>query len=88
MYLQFNHFNLIYLYYDNYIHHIWIYDYLIILSGDMKSNPGPKPNSLKSFSIRQGNLNSIPKLSYLTIHEFNIIYLSETYLHSTYQSDD
>ena len=60
-------------------------------------NPGPKPNSYKSFSICHWNLNGITshnfiKVSLLTvyesIHDFDIIYLFETYLNSETLSND
>ena len=62
-----------------------------MLSGDIKTNPGPTPSSGKCFSICHWNLNSITahnfaKLSLLTaynlVHSFDIICLSETYLNS------
>ena len=70
---------------------IWYCKCLLRLSGDIELNPGPKPNSCKSFSICHWNLNSITshnfiKVSLLTaynsIHKFDIICLSETYLNS------
>ena len=69
----------------------WYYKCLLRLSGDIELSPGPKPNSRKSFSICHWNLNSITshnfiKVSLLTacnsIHKFDIICLSETYLNS------
>ena len=70
---------------------IWYCKCLLRLSGDIELNPGPKPNSCKSFSICHWNLNSITshnfiKVSLLTaynsIHKFDIICPSETYLNS------
>ena len=64
---------------------------LILLSGDIETNPGPTSSSGKCFSICHWNLNSITahnfaKLSLLTaynlVHSFVIICLSETYLNS------
>ena len=75
----------------------WYCKCLLQLSGEIELNPGPKPNSCKSFSICHGNLNSITshnfiKVSLLTaynsIHKFDIICLSETYLNSETLSND
>ena len=66
-------------------------------SGNIEKNPGPKPNSYQSFSICHWNLNSISahkflKLSllrvYITVHKFDVIYPSETYLDSSILHDD
>ena len=60
-----------------------------MLSGDIKTNPGPTPSSGQCFSICHWNLNSITvhnfaKLSlliaYNLVHSFDIICPSETYL--------
>ena len=70
---------------------IWYGKCLLQLSGDIDLNPGLKPNYWKSFSFCYWNLNSITshnfiKVSLLTaynsIHKFDIICLSETYLNS------
>ena len=70
---------------------IWYCRCLLRLSGDIELNPGSKPISCKSFSICYWNLNSITshnfiKVSLLTaynsIHKFDIICLSGTYLNS------
>ena len=62
---------------------------LLMLCGDIESNPGPRPNSGQSFSLCHWNLNSIAahnfsKISllkaYNAIHTYDIICLSETYL--------
>ena len=62
---------------------------LILLSGYIKTNPGPTPSSQQYFSICHWNLNSITahnlaKLFLLTaynlVHSFDIICLSDTYL--------
>ena len=70
---------------------------LLILSNDVELNPGPKKNSSKcNFSIAHGNLNSIAaqtfvKLSqleaYNTMHSYDLICLSETWLDSTTSID-
>ena len=70
---------------------------LILLSGDIETNPGPTPSSGQCFSICHWNLNSITahnfaKLSLLTaynlVHSFHIICLSETYLNSKTPPND
>ena len=70
---------------------------LILLSGDIETNPGPTPSSGQCFPICHWNLNSITahnfaKLSLLTVynlvHSFVIICLSETYLNSETPSND
>ena len=70
---------------------------LILLSGDIETNPGPIPSSGKYFSICHWNLNSIAahnfaKLSLLTAYSlvlsFDIISLSETYLNSETPPND
>ena len=75
----------------------WFRPFLILLSGDIETNPGPKPVSGQSFSICHWNLNSISahnyiKISLLTayvlVHNFDIICLSETYLNSETSTDD
>ena len=69
--------------------HIWLYTRIIDLSGDIEKNPGPRPSSSQNFSICHWNLNSITAHSYvkisllkayLSIHKFDIVCLSETYL--------
>ena len=71
--------------------------FLVLLSGDVEINLGPKRTPKTSLSICHWNLNSISthnyaKLSllraYLAFHKFNIIYLSETYLNSSNSPDD
>ena len=60
-------------------------------------NPGPKPSSCNKFSICHWNLNSISvhnfiKLSllraHISVHNFDILCLSETYRDSTISSND
>ena len=59
----------------------WSIPFLILLSGDIEMNPGPKPIAGQSFSICHWNLNSISahnftKISLLTayflVHDFDI----------------
>ena len=70
---------------------------LILLSGDIETNPGPTPSSRQCFSICHFNLNSITahnfaNLSLLTaynlVHSFDIICLSETYLNAETPPND
>ena len=68
----------------------------LLLSGNIETNPGPKPGYLNSFSFCHWNLNSIAahnfiKMSALqafnAINRFDIICLSETYLDNSYHTD-
>ena len=71
---------------------------LLMLCGDIESNPGPRPNSGQNFSIFHWNLNSIAahnfsKISllkaYNAAHSYDIKCLSETYLnHDTLSDND
>ena len=66
---------------------------LILLVGDIKTNPNPVSSSEQYFSICHWNLNSIAAwLSLLTaynlVHSFDITCLSETYLKSETPSND
>ena len=79
------------------IYHLRWCSSLILLSEDIKTNPGPTPGSGQCFSVCHWNLNSITahnfaKLSLLTaynlVHSFDIIYLSETYLNSETPPND
>ena len=81
----------------SYIHHVWLYSLAIKRSGDIKENPGPKPNSCDYLSICHWSLNSVSghnviKLSllraYISVNKIDIICLSETYLDSSISSDD
>ena len=70
----------------------WLYILLIILSGDVEINLGPKRKAAQTLSVCHWSLNSIcahnfTKLSllrvYVSVHKFDIICLSETYLDSS-----
>ena len=70
----------------------WLYILLITLIGDVELNPGPKRKAAQTLSICHWNLNSIcahnfSKLSllraYVSVHKFDIICFSETYLDSS-----
>ena len=71
---------------------LWHVLCLINLSGDIEENPGPKLNSSQKLSICHWNLNSIAAhnfikvsllIAYNSIHKYDIICLSETYLDSS-----
>ena len=80
-----------------FMRYIWVYSITIKMSGDIEMNSGPKPSSCNKFSICHWNLNSISahnfiKLSllsaYISVHNFDILCLSETYLDSTISTND
>ena len=69
-----------------------LYILLATLSGDVELNPGPKRNTAQTLSICHWNLSSIcarnfAKFSllraYVSVHQFDIICLSEAYLDSS-----
>ena len=76
----------------------WLYSpFLILPSGDVEINPGFRHNSGESFSISYWNLNSVSAYNYtklsslktfIAVHKFDIICLSETYLDSSVAPDD
>ena len=79
------------------MHYIWIYSIRIEMIGDIERNAEPKPSLCNKFSICHSNLNSISahnfmELSllhfYIFIHNFNILWLSETYHGSTISSNN
>ena len=70
---------------------------IIRLSGDIEENPRPRFNANQSFSVCHWNLNSITAHNYLKIsllrgfislHNFDLVCISETYLDSTTALDD
>ena len=70
---------------------------MILLSGDVEINPGPRRSTNETFSICHWNLNSLltynyNKLfllgAYIAVHKFDVTCLTETYLNSTVASDD
>ena len=76
---------------------LWLCSCLIILSGDVEVNLGPKNSASECLSICHWNLNSIlahdySKLcllkAYISVHKYDIICLSETYLDSAVPLDD
>ena len=75
----------------------WLYSLLILLYADVELNRRPKRAYTRNISICNWSLNSTSahnyiKLfllkAYITIHKFDIICLSETYLDSSTTSDD
>ena len=75
----------------------WFYIKKIILSGDVETNPGPQSKRCQEFSICHWNLNSISTHSFIkvslvkahvTICNYDVICLLETYLDSNIPSDD
>ena len=77
----------------NLLHRLFI---LHPLKGDAELNPGPKRNAAETLSICHWNLNSIcalqfaklhPLRAYVSVHKFNIISLSKTYLDSSIDDD-
>ena len=78
--------------------YIWHDSRIIILSGDIKTNPGPKHSfSSQGLKICHCNLNSLSSQMYkkvsllsafISVHKLDIICLSETYLNSETSPDD
>ena len=75
---------------------LWYFFHLSEHLGDIKFNPGRKPDSNQSFSICHRNLNSMSAynysnisllIAYRSIHDFDIC-LSETYLTSNTDIND
>ena len=71
---------------------VWLCSCLIIRTDDFVVNPGPKNSVSECLSICHWNLNSILAHDYsklfLSVHKFDIICHSETYLDSTVPLDD
>ena len=70
---------------------------LLVLPGDIETNPGQDPGYLNNFSFCHWNLSSIPALNFIkmsllqaynSIQRLDFICLSETYLDNSYHSDD
>ena len=82
---------------STYLFHVWLFFIRTKQSGEIEPSPGPKPSFCQSFSICCWNLNSISmhsfiKLSllrpYISIHKFDVVCLSETYLNASISNDD
>ena len=80
-----------------YLRYIWLCSILVKLRGDVEENPGPKPMPCQSFSICHWNVNRVSahnfrKVSllraYISIHKFDVICISETFLNSDTAFDD
>ena len=70
---------------------IWLYTLVISLRGEVEVNHGPRIKANNTFSICHWNLNSLSAYNYskvsllkayLTVHNFDIVCLSETDLDS------
>ena len=70
---------------------------LICLPGDIETKPGPITNFSQDFKICHWNLNSMPTDNFVKVrhlqayaitHNIDIIFLLETFLDSSYSSDD
>ena len=79
------------------VYHYWLFIGLIKISGDVEENPGPKRYSAQYLTICHWNPNSIAAhnvfkvallKAYLSVHEMDIICLSETYIVSSLPVDD
>ena len=77
-------------------YHTWLYIRLVNLSGGVEKNPGPKSYSAQYLTICHLNLNSIAAHNFikvelskvqLSVHNMNIVCLSETYLDSSVPTD-
>ena len=75
----------------------WLCSLLVMLSGDVEVNPGPKKKDKDCRSICHWNLSKISAYDYSklfvlhlynSLHKFDIICLSETYLHSNTPLND
>ena len=65
----------------------WLHKmFLILLSGDVEFNPGPRRSTSETFSICHWSLNSLPACNYnklfllrayIEVHKFNVICLSD-----------
>ena len=82
---------------STYLFDVWLCSILMKRSGDTEQNPGPKPSSCQSFSVCHWNLNSIlahnfiklsPLRPYITVHKFDVVCWSETYLNASISNDD
>ena len=67
----------------------------MVQHGDIEINPGPKKKQPKYFSCCHWNVNSLlahDKISlltaYNTIHQYDVIFISETFLDSSVSLDD
>ena len=91
MFLKIVHSSMFQFYFSSY------FNPLLYLRGDFKVNPGPnrKPNKTLLICLWKLNSTSAHKFAkfhvlkaYVTVHKFNIICLSKTYLHSNTPFDN
>ena len=77
--------------------YIMVFINLILLCGDIEENPGPKTKPDGNLSVCHWNVNSIPSHnfqkiavleSFVAMHKFDIICISETFLNNTYEDND
>ena len=70
---------------------------MILVSGDVEFNPGPRRSTDETFSICHWKLNSLSAYNYnklfllrayMAVHKFDLICLSDTHLDSTVASDN
>ena len=77
--------------------YIMVFINLILLCGDIEENPGPKTKPDGNLSVCHWNVNSIPSHnfqkiavleSFVAMHKFDIICISETFLNNAYEDND
>ena len=77
--------------------YIMVFINLILLCGDIEENPGPKTKPDGNLSVCHWNVNSIPSHnfqkiavleSFVAMHKFYIICVSETFLNNAYEDND
>ena len=77
--------------------YIMVFINLILLCGDIEENPGPKTKPDGNLSVCHWNVNSIPSHnfqkiavlgSFVAMHKFDIICISEALLNNTYEDND
>ena len=76
------------------LHCLYIKNFLLLKSGDLESNPGPRKRSALKFC--HWNLNGLAArefiklslLGYINVNDIDIIFLSETFLNSSIPIDD
>ena len=77
--------------------YIMIFINLILLCRDIEKNPGPKTKPNDNLSVCHWNVNSIPShnfqkiavlKSFVAMHKFDIICISETFINNTYENKD
>ena len=74
-----------------------VFIYLILLCRDIEENPGPKTKPDGNLSVCHWNVYSIPSHnfqkiavfeSFVAMHKFDIICISETFLDNNYEDND